>query len=255
MTPKEFFRIRQEERGRDDGPEVRRPAGHVAALLVPGRRPGRGARSRTVWASTARPSAAGRASTCRTCWRCRTRARPCMDPFFAKPTVSVIANIVDPITREEYSRDPRYVARKAEAYLKKTGHRRHVPTSGRSRSSSSSTRSATSRTSTPGMYEIDSVEGAWNTARFEEPNLGYKPQLQGRLLPGQPDRHLPRPPRRDGRRDAEGRHRRRGAPPRGGHRRPERDRHAVRRPAQDGRPDDVVQVHQSRTWPSGTARR
>jgi len=45
----------------------------------------------------------------------------CMDPFFARPTVSVIANIVDPVTGEDYTRDPRYVARKATAHLKKTG--------------------------------------------------------------------------------------------------------------------------------------
>ena len=44
-----------------------------------------------------------------------------MDRFFKEPTVSVIADIIDPITRENYSRDPRFVARKGEAYLKKTG--------------------------------------------------------------------------------------------------------------------------------------
>ena len=44
-----------------------------------------------------------------------------LDPFFAKPTVSVIANIVDPITRQEFTRDPRHVARKAEEYLKQSG--------------------------------------------------------------------------------------------------------------------------------------
>jgi glutamine synthetase len=108
-----------------------------------------------------------------------------LDPFFAKPTVSVIANIVDPVTKEQYSRDPRYVARKAEAYLRKTGiadtcyvgpepeffifdqvrfeQNQHI-----------------------GMYEIDSVEGAWNTARFEEPNLGYKPSFKGGYFPVSP---------------------------------------------------------------------
>src|SRR3990172_8520436 len=45
----------------------------------------------------------------------------CMDPFFEKPTVSVIADIVDPVSREKYSRDPRHLAKKAEAFLKKTG--------------------------------------------------------------------------------------------------------------------------------------
>jgi len=44
-----------------------------------------------------------------------------MDPFIASPTLSLICNIVDPITKEAYSRDPRNIARKAEAYLKCTG--------------------------------------------------------------------------------------------------------------------------------------
>jgi glutamine synthetase len=43
-----------------------------------------------------------------------------MDPFTAQPTLSLICNIVDPITRQPYGRDPRYIARKAEAYLKST---------------------------------------------------------------------------------------------------------------------------------------
>jgi len=44
-----------------------------------------------------------------------------MDPFTAVPTISFICNIVDPITKEKYSRDPRNIAQKAEAYLKSTG--------------------------------------------------------------------------------------------------------------------------------------
>ncbi len=46
-----------------------------------------------------------------------------IDPFFQRPTVSVIANIVDPITLEDYSRDPRHIARKATAHMKETGVR------------------------------------------------------------------------------------------------------------------------------------
>ena len=49
-----------------------------------------------------------------------------LDPFFARPTVSVIANIVDPLSRKDFTRDPRHIARKAEAYLKETRHRRHL---------------------------------------------------------------------------------------------------------------------------------
>ena len=44
-----------------------------------------------------------------------------IDPFVAVPTLSLICNIFDPITKEDYTRDPRNIARKAEAYLKSTG--------------------------------------------------------------------------------------------------------------------------------------
>ena len=44
-----------------------------------------------------------------------------MDPFPKEPTLSLICNIVDPVTKEKYTRDPRYIAQKAEAYLKFTG--------------------------------------------------------------------------------------------------------------------------------------
>ena len=108
-----------------------------------------------------------------------------LDAFFERPTVSVIANVYDPITREQYSRDPRYVAQKAEAFLKKTGvadacyigpepeffifdEVRYEQNEHR------------------GMYEIDSVEGSWNSARIEEPNLGYKPSFKGGYFPVSP---------------------------------------------------------------------
>src|SRR2546427_8093271 len=44
-----------------------------------------------------------------------------MDPFMKDPTLSLICNIVDPITKEQDSRDPPFIAQKAEKYLKSTG--------------------------------------------------------------------------------------------------------------------------------------
>jgi glutamine synthetase len=44
-----------------------------------------------------------------------------MDPFTELPTLILICDVKDPITRQPYSRDPRYVAKKAEMYLKSTG--------------------------------------------------------------------------------------------------------------------------------------
>lgn len=108
-----------------------------------------------------------------------------IDPFFAKPTVSVIADVVDPVTHEEYSRDPRYVARKGEAYLKKTGIA-DVCYIGPEPEFFIFDQVRYEQNQHRGMYEIDSVEGAWNTARFEEPNLGYKPGFKGGYFPVSP---------------------------------------------------------------------
>jgi glutamine synthetase len=109
----------------------------------------------------------------------------CIDPFFAKPTVSVIADIVDPITRELYSRDPRYIANKAEAYLKNTGMA-DTCYIGPEPEFFIFDEVRYEQNQHRGMYQIDSVEGAWNTARFEEPNLGYKPSFKGGYFPVSP---------------------------------------------------------------------
>ncbi|MCX7804721.1 MAG: type I glutamate--ammonia ligase [Planctomycetota bacterium] len=109
----------------------------------------------------------------------------CMDPFFAKPTVSVIADIVDPVTREKYSRDPRNVAKKAETYLKKSGVA-DMAYFGPELEFFIFDEVRFEQNQHKGYYEIDSVEGAWNSARFEEPNLGYKPSFKGGYFPVSP---------------------------------------------------------------------
>ena len=109
----------------------------------------------------------------------------CLDPFFAKPTVSVTANILDPVTRKDYTRDPRYVARKSELYLKGTGLADTVFI-GPEPEFFIFDEVRYEQNQYTGMYKIDSVEGAWNTARFEEPNLGYKPSFKGGYFPVSP---------------------------------------------------------------------
>ncbi|HPI28503.1 MAG TPA: type I glutamate--ammonia ligase, partial [Candidatus Marinimicrobia bacterium] len=108
-----------------------------------------------------------------------------LDPFFKEPTVSVIADIVDPITRENYSRDPRYVARKGESFLKNT---KIADTCyiGPEPEFFIFDEVMYEQNQHTGMYSINSVEGAWNTARFEEPNLGYKPSFKGGYFPVSP---------------------------------------------------------------------
>ena len=109
----------------------------------------------------------------------------CMDPFYKDPTVSIIANIIDPITRKEYSRDPRYVARKGAAYLKETGIA-DTCFIGPEPEFFIFDEVRYEQNQHTGFYRIDSVEGAWNTARFEEPNLGYKPSYKGGYFPVSP---------------------------------------------------------------------
>ena len=108
-----------------------------------------------------------------------------LDPFFAEPTISVIADIFDPITKENYSRDPRYVAEKGEKYLKKTGIA-DTCYIGPEPEFFIFDQIRFEQNQHTGMYEIDSVEGAWNSARIEEPNLGYKPRYKGGYFPVSP---------------------------------------------------------------------
>lgn len=108
-----------------------------------------------------------------------------MDPFTAVPTLSMICNIVDPITKERYTRDPRNIAQKAEAYLKSTGIGDTVYFGPEAeffvfddvRYDSDYNHA---------FYCVDSVEGQWNTGRDEEPNLGYKPRYKEGYFPVSP---------------------------------------------------------------------
>ena len=108
-----------------------------------------------------------------------------VDPFFAKPTVSVTANIIDPITKEDYTRDPRHVARKGTEYLKRTGIA-DTCFIGPEPEFFIFDEVRFEQSQHRGFYQIDSVEGAWNSARFEEPNLGYKPSFKGGYFPVSP---------------------------------------------------------------------
>jgi len=108
-----------------------------------------------------------------------------IDPFFAEPTVSVIANIVDPITLEDYTRDPRHVARKGVEYLKQTNIA-DICYIGPEPEFFIFDEIRFEQTQNMGFYQIDSIEGAWNTNRIEEPNLGYKPSYKGGYFPVSP---------------------------------------------------------------------
>ena len=108
-----------------------------------------------------------------------------MDPFIARPTLSLICNIVDPITKESYSRDPRNIGRKAEAYLKSTGIA-DTAFFGPEAEFFIFDDIRYSTGSNHGYYFIDSEEGTWNSGRDEKPNLGYKPRFKEGYFPVPP---------------------------------------------------------------------
>jgi glutamine synthetase len=108
-----------------------------------------------------------------------------IDPFRQHKTLNINCFVHDPLTGENYSRDPRYVAKKAEDHLASTGiadtayfgpeaeffifdevrydYRRHTA-----------------------FHAVDSVEAAWNTGRDEGPNLGHKPRHKEGYFPVPP---------------------------------------------------------------------
>ena len=114
-----------------------------------------------------------------------------VDPFHEQKTMSIVCNVIDPITREPYSRDPRYVARKAQEHLAQTGIAdtcfmgpeaefyifEHV---------------AFDQQANTAYYEVDSDEGYWNRGRGfgaernGEPNLGHKLRSQQGYFPAAP---------------------------------------------------------------------
>lgn len=96
-----------------------------------------------------------------------------LDPFAVLPTVNVICDIQDPITGEDYSRDPRNVARKAVNYLKSSGIA-DTAYFGPEAEFFIFDDVRYDQNAHEGYYHVDSVEGEWNRGRQENPNLGNK---------------------------------------------------------------------------------
>ncbi|MBA2661362.1 MAG: type I glutamate--ammonia ligase [Bradymonadaceae bacterium] len=108
-----------------------------------------------------------------------------MDPFMSVPTVSFVCNIFDPITGQPYSRDPRHITQKAEAFLKSTGIA-DTAYFGPEAEFFIFDDVRYQLSSNAASYSLDSVEGAWNTGRDEGPNLGYKHAHKAGYFPVRP---------------------------------------------------------------------
>ena len=112
-----------------------------------------------------------------------------LDPFFEIPTLHMICDILDPVTRESYTRDPRHVAQKAEAYLRESGI---ADTSywGPEPEFFVFDSARFDQTINSGYYVIDSDEGFWNTGSTATVdggrNLAYRPRNKEGYFPAPP---------------------------------------------------------------------
>ena len=106
-----------------------------------------------------------------------------IDPFLAQPTLVLICDIVDPITRENYSRDPRWIAKKAENFLLQSGIGDTIFIGPEAEFFVfDSARFSTGPNE--GYYHLDSIEGKWNSGREEGgANLAYKPRYKEGYFP------------------------------------------------------------------------
>lgn len=108
-----------------------------------------------------------------------------LDPFLAAKTLVMICNICDPVTGEDYTRDPRNIARKADNYVKRLGLA-DTAFFGPEAEFFIFDDIRFDQNEHEGYYHIDSIEGRWNTGREEGPNLGYKPRYKEGYFPVPP---------------------------------------------------------------------
>ncbi len=112
-----------------------------------------------------------------------------IDPFMKPTTLSLICDVHDPLTKQKYSRCPRNIAQKAEAYLKSTNIA-DIAYFGAEAEFFIFDDIQFDQNEHSGFYFIDSVEGRWNSGTPEGPNLGYKPRYKEGYFPVPPGDHF-----------------------------------------------------------------
>ena len=108
-----------------------------------------------------------------------------VDPILQVPTLYLVCNVVDPLTRQSYTRDPRYVAQKAETYLAQTGIA-DVSYWGPEAEFYIFNSIRFDQNAFSGYYYIDSEEGVWNSGADGGPNLANRPRFKEGYFPVPP---------------------------------------------------------------------
>ena len=110
-----------------------------------------------------------------------------MDPFTEVPTLVMTGDVKDPITKQNYERDPRWIAQKAELFLKSTGLG-DTAFFGAEAEFFIFDNIRFDQNAHSGFYFIDAEEGRWNSSR-EKDNLGYRPRYKEGYFPVPPTDH------------------------------------------------------------------
>ncbi len=110
-----------------------------------------------------------------------------MDPFAETPTLVMISDVIDPITRQHYERDPRWIAKKAQMYLRNSGVA-DTAYFGAEAEFFIFDNIRFDQNEHSGFYFIDAEEGRWNSGR-ETNNLGYRPRYKEGYFPVPPTDH------------------------------------------------------------------
>ncbi len=115
-----------------------------------------------------------------------------IDPFFEEPTLILTCDVIDPADGKAYERDPRSLAKRAEAYMKASGLGDTAFFGPEPEFFVfDSVRWSTDMSGS--FFQIESEEAAWNTGTgLRARQQGLPPDRQGRLLPGAPGRFRPR---------------------------------------------------------------
>ena len=112
-----------------------------------------------------------------------------VDPFCEIPTLTMLCNILEPESRELFSRDPRHIAQKAEAYLKETGIA-DISNWGPELEHFVFDSARFDQTANSGYFFIDSDEGVWNSGAEHSlsggPNLANRPRFKEGYFPASP---------------------------------------------------------------------
>jgi len=110
-----------------------------------------------------------------------------LDPFTEVPTLVMVCDVIDPVTKQRYDRDPRYIAKKAEMYLASTGLA-DTAYFGAEAEFFIFDNVRFDQNEHEGFYFIDAEEGRWNSGRVEN-NLGYRPRYKEGYFPVAPTDH------------------------------------------------------------------